>query len=253
MDLDLRDRVVVVTGATGGIGGAICRAFLQEGSRVIPVHRSSPDKLRPLTDWARTQDLADDALFPVQADLSDASSSRRGVDAVVERFGKIDVLVNCVGRGLELPFLLTEDEQWEQVLEVNLSSVARFTRLVVKRMFTARSGAVVNISSILGSRFGRGTVAYAVSKAGIIRFSQALALEVGSRGVRVNTVCPGVIETPMSRDLTQRFEQRLTDMMPLRRVGRPDEVSQIVVFLSSEKAASYITGTTVVVDGGMSI
>jgi 3-oxoacyl-[acyl-carrier protein] reductase len=253
MDLELEGDVVVVTGATGGIGGAICRAFLREGSVVVPVYRSPIDKLRPLFDWARDEGIPDDAIVPVEIELSDSASSRSGVEAIMARVGRVDVLVNCVGYSLERPFLLTEEEEWETVIHVNLSSVARFTRLIVKQMFRARRGAVVNVSSVLGSRFGRGTVAYSVAKAGIIRLSQALALEVGQRGVRVNTVCPGVIETSMSRNLTERFGERLNDIMPLRRPGQPDEVSHAVVFLSSEKSASYITGSTVVVDGGISI
>jgi 3-oxoacyl-[acyl-carrier protein] reductase len=253
MDLELAGRIVVVTGANGGIGDAICRAFLREGSTVVPVHRGSVEKLRPLRDWACAEDIASDAIAPAEIELSDAASSRSGVAAIIARFGRIDVLVNCVGRALERPFLLTEEEEWDEVVDVNLSSVARFTRLVVKRMFMARSGAVVNVASVLGNRFGRGTVAYAVAKAGIIRLSQALALEVGSRGVRVNAVCPGVIETEMSRDLTRRFGTQLDELRPLRRAGRPDEVGPAVVFLASEKSASYITGSTVVVDGGLSI
>jgi 3-oxoacyl-[acyl-carrier protein] reductase len=253
VDLELADRVVVVTGANGGIGEAVCRAFLREGSTVVPVYRGSVEKLRPLLDRACAEGMPADALAPAQIELSDAASSRSGVDAIVSRHGRIDVLVNCVGRALERPFLLTEQEEWDAILDVNLSSVARFTRLVVKRMFMARQGAVVNVSSVLGTRFGRGTVAYAVAKAGIIRLSQALALEVGSRGVRVNAVCPGVIETEMSRDLTRRFGAQLDELRPLRRSGRPDEVSHAVVFLASEKSASYITGSTVVVDGGLSI
>ncbi len=163
------------------------------------------------------------------------------------------MLVNCAGHALELPFLLTEEEQWEEVIAVNLTSVARFTKLVVKQMYRAKRGAVVNVSSVLGLRFGRGTVAYAVSKAGIVRFSQALALEVGPKGIRVNTVCPGVIKTSMSQNLTRRLDERLHEMTALRRVGTAEEVSHTVVFLSSEKAASYITGATVVIDGGISI
>jgi 3-oxoacyl-[acyl-carrier protein] reductase len=253
MDLQLAGRIVVVTGATGGIGGAICRAFLEEGSVVVPVYRGGPDRLRALLDWATGAGIPQASIRPVEMELSDPASAARGVDEVVGSLGRVDVLVNCVGHALEVPFLLTEEEQWQRVMDINLSSVARLTRLVVKHMFKARSGAVVNVSSILGARFGRGTVAYSVSKAGIIRFSEALALEVGSRGVRVNTVCPGVIETAMSRDLTERFGERLHDMMPLSRPGRPDEVSHAVLFLASPRTASYITGTTVVVDGGMSI
>lgn len=253
MDLELGGRVVVVTGATGGIGGSICRAFLQEGSVVVPVYRSSREKLRPLLEWAGEQGIPAGSIAPVEIELSDSVSSRSGVESIIERHGGIDVLVNCVGYSLEVPFLLTEEEQWEEVLNVNLTHVARFTQPVVKRMFMARRGAVVNVSSVLGSRFGRGTVAYSVAKAGIIRFSQALALEVGSRGVRVNAVCPGVIETAMSRNLTERFDERLHEMMPLRRSGKPEEVSPAVVFLASERAASYITGTTLVVDGGITI
>ena len=253
MDLQLAGKIVVVTGATGGIGGAVCRRFLQEGSIVVPVYRGTLEKLRPLLDWAHQSALVQEAIFPIEIELSDPASMQAGVATVVERFGRIDVLVNCAGSTLEMPFLLTEDEQWNSVIDVNLSAVARLTRAVVKHMFKARSGAVVNVSSILASRFGRGVVAYSVAKAGLVRLSEALALEVGSRGVRVNTVCPGVIDTAMSRNLNARMEDRLHELMPLRRPGEADEVSGAVLFLASASAASYITGATLVVDGGMSI
>jgi NAD(P)-dependent dehydrogenase (short-subunit alcohol dehydrogenase family) len=253
MDLGLEGKVVAVTGATGGIGSAICRAFLQEGSIVVPVYRTSLDKLRSLLDWADEERIPAESIVPLEVELADAASVRRGVAALLERFETVDVLVNCVGHALELPFLLTEEGQWEEVIEVNLTSVARFTQPIVKQMFKTGRGAIINVSSVLGARFGRGAVAYSVAKAGIIRFSQALALEVGAKGVRVNAVCPGVIETSMSRNLTERFDHKLREMMPLRRPGAPDEVSPAVVFLASQRTASYITGTTVVIDGGISI
>jgi 3-oxoacyl-[acyl-carrier protein] reductase len=253
MELELEGRVVVVTGATGGIGSAICRAFLREGSIVVAMHRAGAERLEPLLDYARSEAIPAERIVPVRADLADRDSAAAAVATIIDRFGRIDVLVNCAGSALEMPFLLTEDAQWDEVLAVNLSALARFTRLVVKQMFIARRGAVVNVASVLGARFGRGTVAYATAKAGVIRFSQALAMEVGSRGVRVNAVCPGVIDTPMSRQLTLRLDERLTEMVPLRRVGEAEEVGPAVVFLSSERSASYITGTTVVVDGGMTI
>jgi 3-oxoacyl-[acyl-carrier protein] reductase len=253
MDLGLEDKVVVVTGATGGIGSAICEAFVRERSVLVPLYRTSLDKLRHLLEGARAGAVADDRIAPVEMELTDAESVSRGVEGILERFGRIDVLVNCAGFSHELPFLLTEQEQWEEVMDVNLSSVARLTRLIVKQMFRARSGSVVNVASVLGSRFGRGNVAYAVTKAGIIRFTQALAQEVGPRGVRVNAVCPGVIETSMSQNLTRRLDGRLRDMTPLGRVGQPQEVGPAVLFLASERTASFITGTTLVVDGGITI
>jgi 3-oxoacyl-[acyl-carrier protein] reductase len=253
MDLDLSGKIVMVTGATGGIGSAICRSFLQEGSVLVPVYRGSSRRLQPLLDWAREVGIAGESICPAEIELSDPLSTRAGVGSVLERLGRVDVLVNCAGFALEVPFLLTDDEQWEKVIDINLSAVARITRAVVKEMFKVRNGAVVNVASILASRFGRGVVGYSAAKAAIVRFSAALALEVGSRGVRVNTVCPGVIDTAMSKDLNARLEDRLHEMMPLRRPGQPDEVSGAVLFLSSAKAASYITGATVVVDGGLSI
>ena len=123
----------------------------------------------------------------------------------------------------------------------------------VKAMFREKKGAIVNVSSVLGSRFGRGNIPYAVSKAGINRFTQALATEIGPKGIRINAVCPGIIETTMSHALKSRLGDNVTDIIPLQRNGKPEEVAKAVVFLASEKTASYITGTTLIIDGGISV
>jgi 3-oxoacyl-[acyl-carrier protein] reductase len=146
-----------------------------------------------------------------------------------------------------------EDDQWEEVMQVNFTAATWLTKAVLKPMFKARGGAIINVSSVLGRRFGRGVVAYSAAKAAIERFTEALAMEVGRKGIRVNAVCPGVIETKMSQGLMHLHGERIQEHTPLQRVGRPEEVTKAVLFLASESMASFITGHKLYVDGGFSL
>jgi 3-oxoacyl-[acyl-carrier protein] reductase len=253
MDLELQDKVVIVSGASGGIGMAICNEFLLEGSIVVALFRGKEEKLNELKEWATRNNIGEEKLFPLEMDISDEASVNAGIAVVMKQFGKIDVLVNCAGFSFERPFALTEDKEWDKIIEINLSATARLCRSVLKPMFRQKKGAIVNISSGLSARFGRGNVAYASAKAAVNRFSQALATEVGAKGIRVNVVCPGVVETKMSDALTTRLGDLLKELTPLARNGKPEEIAKPVVFLASEKAASYITGATLFVDGGSSL
>lgn len=253
MELELKDKVVIVTGATGGIGMAICNEFLNEGSIVVPIFRGKEAKLDELKSWAEKNKVANEKLFPVEMDIANEDSVNAGIATVMKQFGRLDVLVNCAGFSLERPFAMTEEQEWEKIIQVNLSSTARLCRSVLKPMFRQKKGAIVNVSSVLGARYGRGNVAYASAKAAVIRFSQALATEVGAKGIRVNVVCPGVVDTKMSSALTSRFGELLKELTPLGKNGKPEEIARPVVFLASDKAASYITGATLFVDGGSSI
>jgi len=252
MELELVNKVVVVTGATGGIGKYICQAFLKEGAIVIPLYRHK-DKLDQLYEWL-ADDIEDESSFaPQQVDIEDTTSIKKVVFSVIKEFKKIDVLVNNVGVVHEIPFLLLDEELWDEEVKINLSSVARVTRLVLRYMILAKDGAVINISSISGKRFGRGAVAYATTKAAIDRFTEALSMEVGLKGIRINAVCPGVIDIGMGKALTARWPELIRGFTALQRVGQPEEVVPAVLFLASKKTASFISGHKLRVDGGLGL
>ena len=252
MELGMENKVVVISGATGGIGAAICSAFLKEKSIIVPLYRNKA-KYKALVGNLILGGADSSNIFPQESDLGNSKSIETGVKNVINRYGRIDILVNNAGHSTERPFLLLEEDEWEKEINVNLNNTARLIRVVLKQMFIAKKGAIVNVTSILSQRFGRGVSAYAAAKAGIDRLTQSLALEVGSRGIRVNSVCPGIVETPMSKPLIDRLGNNIIPQIALGRFGRPDEIAQSVLFLSSENAASYITGHLLKSDGGYGI
>ena len=175
------------------------------------------------------------------------------MDTVLESLDHIDILVNNAGWTVEKPFLILTDEEWDRIFSINLTSVARLSRLVMKGMLEQKKGAIVNISSTVANCFGRGVSAYASAKAAINRLTEVLALEMGKKGLRVNTVCPGVIDTPMSEWMIHRLDKQIQERTPLHRVGTVDEVAAAVLFLASETTASFITGQHIYVNGGVNI
>lgn len=252
MDLGLKDKIVIISGATGGIGTAICNAFLNEGAIIIPLFRNEA-KYEILSAYLNLQGFNADKIFPQKIDMSDSKSIENVVKNIKHNYKRIDVLINNAGKSTERPFLLLEEDEWENEIDVNLNNTARLLRVVLKQMFIAKCGAVVNITSLHSQRFGRGVSAYAAAKAGVDRLTQALALEVGSKGIRINSVCPGIIETQMSKPLIDRAGDFLISQTALNRFGKSEEVAQAVLFLASENASSFITGHSLRIDGGYGI
>jgi 3-oxoacyl-[acyl-carrier protein] reductase len=252
MKLGLENKIVIITGANGGIGSSIAQAFLEENSRVILFYRGKLEKLKPLLEWAK-ENQHEHKVFPFEVDLSNSENIKKVVNEVIEKFERIDVLVNNAGSTVEKPFLSISDEEWNEIVGINLTSIFKLSKEVVKHMLGQKKGAVVNISSVVGERFGRGVSAYAACKAGVNRITECLAQEMGKKGIRVNSVCPGIIETKMSQAMTFTLSKYLDDLIPMKRLGRPDEVAKAVLFLASDEAASYINGHNLFVDGGISL
>lgn len=253
MDLKLRDKVVIVTGSTGAIGSEICRGFLAEGSMVVPFYRPPLGKLDDLFAWSAENHIEENRIVPIPVDLESSASLQQGVEEVYGRFSRIDILVNNAGWTVEKPFLAITDEEWDALLAINLTAVARLSRLVIKIMMERKQGVVVNISSTVAQMFGRGVSAYAAAKAAVNRLTEVLALEMGKKGIRVNTVCPGVINTPMSGPMVNRLEKHIFERTPLQRIGETSEVVPAVLFLASEATASFITGQHFYVNGGVNL
>lgn len=252
MNLELENKIVLVTGATGGIGHSIVLTFLKEGATVLAGYRGSSSKLNLLFDEAKELGYQN-KLFPIEINLGDVQVSKTSIDQAIEKHLKVDVLVNCAAITVEKPFLLMNDHDIESQVDINFSAQLKLTQHVLKYMLLAKSGNIVNVSSLLGRRFGRGVTVYASLKASLDKFTQALAMEVGRKGIRVNAVAPGMIATKMSSQLQKNIPDQYLQMSAISRAGTAEEVANGIVFLSSDAVASYITGHCLIIDGGIGI
>jgi len=241
------NRVILVTGGTKGIGAAISTAFANSGDIVVMNFRKSHQEAKALlSELSRTNN----AVSLEQADISDYTQVKRMVDNVINRHGKIDVLVNNAGVSKDGFLMLMPETDWRDVIDINLTGVFNCSKAVSGHMIGNRSGVMINISSLSGITGLAGQVNYSASKGGIIAFTKALSKELASFGIRVNAVAPGATETEMTASLDEKTKQRLLGNIPLGRFGRPEEVASVVKFLASDDA-SYITGETICVSGGL--
>jgi 3-oxoacyl-[acyl-carrier protein] reductase len=234
----LEGKTALVTGASRGIGRAIATELARGGAAVLVGYRSGADEAEALA-----QELGGRA---VQADVSSPQEAKR----LVEEAGDLDILVNNAGLTRDGVLARMSDEDWRAVIETNLSSVFYTCRAVTRGMMKRRSGAIVNISSIVGVHGNWGQSNYAASKAGIIGFTKSLAQELGSRGVRANVVAPGYIQTQLTDVIPEEAREKMLGLTPLGRLGEPQDVAGAVRFLCSDEA-SFITGEVLLVDGGL--
>lgn len=242
---DLTGRNALVTGASGGIGAAIASALHAAGAAVA----LSGTREAPLQELAAR--LGSRA-HVVTANLGDASAVEALPKQAAEAMGSVDILVNNAGITRDNLFMRMSDEEWAQVLEVNLTSSFRLARGVLRGMMKARWGRIVSITSVVAQTGNPGQGNYAAAKAGLVGMSKSLAYEVASRGITVNCVAPGFIETSMTDALTDDQKARILGQIPAGRMGRPDEIAAAVLYLSSPQAA-YVTGATLHVNGGMAM
>ena len=246
--LDLSGRTALVTGASQGIGADIARRLARQGARVVVAARSE-DKLQALAEELRAAG-AEAAAWAV--DLSDAEAIGERVKELPEGFSDIDILVNNAGVTDDTVLLRMKLEQWQSVLDTNLTGTFALTKEIVKGMIRRRYGRIVQISSVVGLMGNPGQTNYAASKAGLIGFSKSLAREIGGRGVTVNVVAPGYIETAMTEQITDKAREELVSAIVLGRMGNPGDIASAVVYLSSEEAG-YVTGEVLNVSGGLYI
>jgi 3-oxoacyl-[acyl-carrier protein] reductase len=243
-DAGLNGGVAIVTGGSRGIGRAIVELLAAAGMDVVLTYRQDSDAAAQVLAAGRGLKLAAEPL-----DVRDATACTALVEKVVECAGKIDLLVNNAGVIRDNPLTALEDEEFRIVLETNMVGTFNMTRAVAPHMVAQRRGKIVNISSVAGEKGGRGQSNYAASKGAINAFTRAVAVELAPRGITVNAVAPGVIETEMSRDVRERAGDEVLSRILLRRIGRPAEAAYAVWFLAS-RYADYITGEILHVDGG---
>ena len=243
----LQDKIALVTGGSRGIGESIVRAYAAAGATVAFTYISSSARADALVEELTAEGASIQAF---QSDASSFSQAEALIKAVLDTFGRIDILVNNAGITRDTLMLRMSEEQWDQVIQTNLKSVFNLTKHALRSMMKNRSGSIINMSSYVGINGNAGQANYAASKAGIIGFSKSLAKEMGSRNVRCNVVAPGFIETDMTDELNEETKAAYLAAIPLRRLGKADEVAQTCIFLGSD-LSSYITGQTISVCGGM--
>jgi len=243
----LEGKVAIITGASRGIGKAIAQEFVQQGATVAFTYHSSEEKARAL-EAELTKNGGNVRGF--KSDAAQMDQAETLVSDVVKAFGTVDIVVNNAGITDDTLLMRMNEEQWDRVINVNLKSCFALTKAVMRTMLKARSGSIINVSSVVGVQGNAGQANYAASKAGILGFTKSVALELGSRNIRCNAIAPGFIETEMTAALDESTVQGWRDAIPLKRGGQPEDVAQLCTFLASDMS-SYITGQTVCIDGGM--
>lgn len=243
--MEITSKNVFITGSSRGIGLAIAHQFAKLGANVVLNGRSaiSQDLINSFDDYGVK-------VIAVSGDVSNYADAKRMVDEAVAQLGSIDVLVNNAGITRDKLMLKMTEEDFETVLKINLTGTFNMTQSVLKPMTKARQGAIINISSVVGLTGNIGQANYAASKAGLIGFTKSVAREVAARGVRVNAIAPGFIESDMTDVIPEKMKEAMLAQIPMKRVGKADEVAQLASFLAQQE---YLTGQVVAIDGGMTM
>ncbi|WP_300564648.1 3-oxoacyl-[acyl-carrier-protein] reductase [Flavobacterium sp.] len=243
----LEGKTAIITGASRGIGRGIAEVFAKHGANVAFTYSSSSEAAKILEDELIATGVKAKGYKSNAADFNEA---QKLVDDVIATFGTVDILINNAGITKDNLLMRISEEDFDQVINVNLKSVFNMTKAVQKTMLKNRAGSIINMSSVVGVKGNAGQTNYAASKAGVIGFTKSVALELGSRNIRCNAIAPGFIETEMTAKLNEDAVQGWRDSIPLRRGGTPEDVANACVFLASDLSA-YVTGQVMNVDGGM--
>jgi len=246
LKLNITNKTAVVTGASRGIGKSISKGLFNQGHKLALISRFEEDLIKAKTEIGN--DSEDIRIYP--CDISNFEDVQNTFKKILADFESIDILVNNAGLNRDNLVLRLKEQDWDIVMDVNLNGCFNTVKAVTKPMIRNKSGKIINISSVIGQIGNAGQVNYSASKAGILGLTKSLAKELGSRNITVNAIAPGYIETDMTDNLSEDFKNNLYKNIPLNRFGTAEDVKNLVLFLSSEKA-SYITGQIINVDGGM--
>lgn len=241
------NKIALITGATRGIGKEIALELAANGFDIAVNYRSMQDGMEKLKKEIESNNVKCEF---VQADVADFEQCEKMVKETIEKFGKIDVLVNNAGITKDGLIMRMKKEDFQAVIDINLTGTFNVTRNVIPYMIKQKSGRIINLSSVVGVAGNAGQTNYSASKAGVIGFTKSLAKEVASRNILVNAIAPGFIDTDMTKVLSDNVKEGINAQIPLRRMGTPNEVAKVVKFLSSDDS-SYITGQVINIDGGM--
>lgn len=247
--MNVSERVALVTGGSRGIGKAIVVALAKAGAKVALIYQSNKDAAEKLVSELTTDGRE---VYAIQADVSKKADADAAIENITAKWGKLDILVNNAGIIRDKLVLAMTSEEWQQVIDTNLTSVFNFCQAAIRPMMTNRYGRIVNLSSVAADFSNPGQANYAASKAGIEGFSRCLATEYAKRGITVNCVAPGFIETDMTIAVVNAAGDKIKSSIPVKRFGRPEDISNAVLFLASEES-SYITGQVLKVDGGLTL
>lgn len=242
----LNGKTAIVTGASRGIGAAIAHRLCEVGANVVICSRST----ETISETATTLKDKGYSIHAMAADISKKEDVEALVEKTIEQFSQIDILVNNAGITRDMLLMRLKDEDWDAVLQTNLTGTMYCTRAVLRPMIRQKSGNIINISSVIGLMGNAGQASYAAAKAGIIGLTKTTAKEAGARGITVNAIAPGFITTDMTAGIPEEFQKKALELIPLQNFGAPEDVADAVCFLVSD-AARYITGQTLQVDGGM--
>lgn len=246
---EFKDKTVIISGGSRGIGRACCLAFARRGANVVFTYNKSKKEAESLAKRLKTLGIN---CLHLQADVRDYEQCRGVAEKALKKFNHIDILVNNAGIVRDKALLMMTLEDWKDVIDTNLGGTFNMTRSCITSFLKQKNGCIINISSVSGLVGIARQTNYSASKAGIIGFSRSLAKEVAACNVRVNVVCPGFIETNMVNSLKEHAKKEIIDTIPTHRLGKPEEIAQVCLFLASKKA-DYITGEIIKIDGGLTM
>jgi 3-oxoacyl-[acyl-carrier protein] reductase len=244
----LENKVALITGASRGIGEAMALKFAENGANIAFTYLSSEERAKAQVEKLNALGIKAKAY---KSDAGDYEAAEQLANDVIKDFGAIDICVNNAGISRDNLLLRLTPQQWDEVMQANLKSVYNLTRQVIKPMMKARSGSIINLSSVVGVKGNPGQSSYAASKAGIIGFTKSIAQEIGSRNIRCNAIAPGFIETDMTHYLKDGGGDKWFEKIPMQRFGKPEEIANVALFLASD-LSSYVSGQVISACGGMS-
>lgn len=243
----LKDKIALVTGASRGIGKAIALSFSREGAFVIINYNGNKEK----AEEVKNEILKSGGKAEIyQCNVAAAEEVKEMIDNIIKTYGKLDILVNNAGITKDGLIMKMSENDFDDVIDINLKGTFLCTKRAARQMMKQRSGRIINMSSVVGVMGNAGQVNYSASKAGIIGLTKSMAKEIGSRGVTVNAVAPGYIDTDMTNELSDSVKEKILEGVPLKRMGKPEDIAEACTFLASDKA-SYITGQVIGINGGM--
>lgn len=251
MEKELANKVAVVTGSSRGIGKAIALKLAKNGANIVLNYHSDSSKKYIEENIKEIKNIGSEVIA-VQADIAKMDEAKKLINKTIEKFSKIDILVNNAGITKDNLLLRMKEKEWDKVMDVNLKGVFNCTKTTIRHMMKARQGKIINLTSVVALKGNAGQINYSASKAGVIGFTKSLARELASRNITANAIAPGFIKTDMTDEISDKAKEELKSEIPLSRLGKGEDVAELVSFLASDRA-NYITGQVINVDGGMAM